>query len=792
MKLLIRSLIFIVSFMFITSTAAVNNSSGWVNISYKELLDKKTIIRTGQTLESALSNPELKGAMQPFLDSYSYLLPYALDMLDGPEDINYQNLISDYPVGFSQPVWVAILRSGHILLQTDYKGHVRIFLPGLDAQKTYNDFYSLLRHPLKNIAQYRKPLDIKVYVYQNIYSQTQLQINKTAYSFRQSYFPPEKNKILLNMANLERFFRTGATLEGARLDHQKGLILFGKLSEPTTFAGNPETIADFAAAYRAVFWAGDNKAFISLDPHPDVSKAAVNFGGYLEDTHIGDVVLEADKRFKTITSGLDPNSAMDVRAYTRKFVPDFFTVSERDILSNQYTKNRGWIKTRFWFYPDNITIEADPQNTFARIINPQFTADAERSRDDFATLQEFERKKKQYLLPAIRSNIDHLNEHYQDYAKAYPELKELSQVGRLIGLCSWLKKVNPVWLDLDELLAVELPPFKTSREKTQLMAISFLREAVADNVQEATVKKNLRIIYVSSVLEQTIGEYFKNSVNYKDFISQSDSHTNSKDIDTQFRQKSPLRIKELVRTKADLENLLAYESKKYKPDLDEYMASQQKKIEQDKKQLQLIVEELNNKRNMVNTNEQIVSYNNLVNSYNKKQEEFNREVGEFNIQARSLKFPFIMEIGGGINLEPENFNIITVKQSPGLTELEQADKNIQSGWLNSESPQSKPTEKPFLSKSAIAKKQTNNKKTATIKASNPVLKKVETKPQMQINRNEKTWEVTILSGKNKISEKKYDIKNKELRIVNYGQNQQKANLKGTINDRGEIVFSYIR
>ena len=76
------------------------------------------------------------------------------------------------------------------------------------------------------------------------------------------------------------------------------------------------------------------------------------------------------------------------------------------------------------------------------ITNPRFTADAERSRDDFASPEEFERKKRNTLSPSIRENIDDLNRNYVQYAQAFPEISELTTVARLMGLCSWLFKAT--------------------------------------------------------------------------------------------------------------------------------------------------------------------------------------------------------------------------------------------------------------------------------------------------------------------------------------------------------------
>jgi len=62
----------------------------------------------------------------------------------------------------------------------------------------------------------------------------------------------------------------------------------------------PVELAELAVAYRAVFHAGDNEAFISLDPHKAPTKVTVNLGGFLENTRIGFVVPQRGFRRPTI------------------------------------------------------------------------------------------------------------------------------------------------------------------------------------------------------------------------------------------------------------------------------------------------------------------------------------------------------------------------------------------------------------------------------------------------------------------------------------------------------------
>ena len=381
----------------------------WVTVSYADLLDSQAIIRTGQELKSALSNPHLKGAVQPFVDRYSFLLQHTLEIISGSDQHPYNSVVEEYPLGSAQPAWVSILRGGRIHITTDGKDHARVFLLGDDGEKSYQDNYSLIRHCLNALVPVDgSKLKVDVFAYRNDYAGSELRLNLDPYTVVASAFPPKG--VPVDLAGLSDFFDKTPEIQGAQLDRSKGLTLYGTLGPKQTLAGANISLSDFAVAYRAVFHAGDNEAFISLDPHRNPAKVTANFGGFLEDTRIGYVVLEADKRFKTITSGLDPNTLSDLRKYTRRHVPSFLSVAERDLLDSSFISHGKWVGTRFWFYPDSVDVESDLGYQYALITNPQFMADAERSRDDFASPVEFEKKKNATLSPSIRRNIEHLNQ----------------------------------------------------------------------------------------------------------------------------------------------------------------------------------------------------------------------------------------------------------------------------------------------------------------------------------------------------------------------------------------------
>ena len=678
--------------------ANLTNQDNRLELDYSDLVDKDTLLRTGQNLGSALGSNNLKGALQPFLDKYSYLLEYAVEMINN-EPASLTNVADKYPVGTEQPAWVALFRSGQLAAYTDSKKTVRLFLQGTNPQAAYNAHYSIVRHLLNSLKPTWGKLQVEIYAFENNYDTLSLKLNPFPALISGSYFGTPSGKIPLDLLGLSDFFNQGGQLEGAQINENIGLMLYAKEFTPQTLAGNKLQLSDFAVAYRAVFHAGDNKAFISLDPHKDITKTAVNFGGYLENTALGNVVLEADKRFKTITSGLDPNSGKDIRSSTRQSVANFLTVSERDFLNA--SNKIGWVKTRFWFYPDSIEVQTDTSKHFAKIINPYFLADAERSRDDFNSSAEFEKKKKALLLPAIRENIEDLNNNYNQYAKAFAEFRELVTVGRLMAICSWLYRVNPQWLDLDALLAVKIPAFSTERERTQLLVATTLSpgnyEKNADNI-----KKNLNIYYLSPDLDKSIVTYFTDTNDLAEFLSlkagaeKNTTYTTEASSILKTIGKQPLRT--LLKSQKDVQAFALFAGHKKQPA--ENFKNEIKRIEEENKllddlQKQLTAQEKQLRTFRANIASGITTTNNSQQQYNLMVEDQNKQIKEYQLRAevfnkkvmiynqnQKSQSPQIVEIGGGINLESESFKINTVESSPQLNTFKNITYKAKPEWTD--------------------------------------------------------------------------------------------------------------
>jgi hypothetical protein len=490
-----------------------------VSVQYGELVDRDIFLHSDDRLGALLERKVGVNALQPYLDPFSSLLQDSVEMLSGPDEFPHRPIVDYFPKDQPRPAWVAILAEGRISVTTDRRGHVRIFLRGRDPERAYQENYSVVRHCLASLAEEAKPLRVEVFAYENDYFATELLLNPVPYRFQASAFPPPAGKVPLDLGGITAFFQSGALLEGLQLDKDRGLVLFGPRPRvKPLIAGSPASISDFATAYRAAFHAGLDEAYVSLDLHEDSTRAKVNFGGLLENTRIGHAVLESDKRFKTISFGLDPDTYKDISRQTAAAVPSFYTARERHLVTPwKCPHSSGWCNTRFWFYPNSVKIETDPDRAFAYVTNDRFGADAERYASDYASSDSFEKRKKEEVSPSIREAIAHLNENYDRYAQAFGELRELQGVARMVGLAAWLLRTRPAWLDLDALLAVPVPVLPTPKMLPRIIAAT-VADAEFDGASLENARRHSRTANLSPGLDQSISSLFERGYRLASFL----------------------------------------------------------------------------------------------------------------------------------------------------------------------------------------------------------------------------------------------------------------------------------
>lgn len=613
----------------------------WVRISYDDLIDKGIITHSGKTVgglldESSSASPSggILSNLQPYLEPFSFVCNDVVAAANPADTTPYVNVVADYPAGSRQPAWAALFREGHYQLFVG-EGKARLFLKGKNPADLFRQRHGVIRHPLREAldAAGADKMTVEVYAFDNNYTSRTISLDLSPYVVEVTAGQLGPRAKELPLAGLAEFLDQGVTLEAAEIDENGYFYLYGTPSARQTVAGCPKSLEDFAVVYRSMFHHGHNAPYISLDRHEDNRYAKVNFGGLLEDTRVGSVVLEADKLFKTMSTGLDPNTRTVIKGKIRNAVPDFVTEDERGLRE----KETGYIKIRYWFYPDGIRTVTDGH--IGAIQQHQFLAAAERtdSTDSKVTLGR-----------AQRETIDHLNRNFDQYAEALPTYRELDTVGRMMAIVNWLQQSSARdRVDLDALLSVELSLFKTPRRTKKLLALT--AEAYTSEGAEGSGGARSKVYSFDKVLEG-----LKPSTDDKVMLEIAGRHF----------------------TKIDDPELI--------PSEDQNARAARAKIERMEARVKSLGARIERERMTLDRSSEyeVNRFNAMVEEFNSLRAVHNDAVNSYNQSVRGMRGAgrrTLVSVGGGINLRPKDFaKPINMPDSPLLQRIRSAREVLRS------------------------------------------------------------------------------------------------------------------
>ena len=476
-------------------------SSNWVTIDYSDLVKTTTLTHSGETVGTIIRKipnyeytNNLYALIQQYLEPFSVLCHDVLLTNVEPDTLPLVNILAHYPIGSDQPAWVDLFREGHYQLY--YNAHlIRVFLKGSNQKikrsnpkSSFEKHHSVIIHPIRDIinSNYTSIKKVEVYVFSNDYAKTEIRLNTISevFSINELDLSPRGKSIDLN--SIEEFLNQGVILEAVEVDSKDNLYFYGRKAQNQTLAGQPLSLSDIAVIYRSIFHYGYNAPYISLDKHEDNRYAKVNFGGNLKNTHAGSVVLEADKLFKTLGTGIDPNTHQLVRSKFTKKVPDFLTEDERNLIDD-ISEKRTLI--RYWFYPDSIGTVTD--GSIGAVLTHQFLADVERM------------DVKVNVGRAVKNTIDHLNNNFSQYERADNTFKELSTVGRVMSIINWLKIMDvDDKIELDELLSIKIPAFTTPKRTKKMLAITAASSSANMHLNSRNIRDYTKVYYISDLLDK--------------------------------------------------------------------------------------------------------------------------------------------------------------------------------------------------------------------------------------------------------------------------------------------------
>jgi len=639
------------------SEAASAGLSNWITISYAALVDMSTLTHSGKTVGDVIREiptytDDTKGLVQPYLEPYSVLCHDIVLASVGPDTLPMTNITSEFPIGSEQPVWVALAREGEFQIYFN-ANLIRVFVKGNDPPTAFFAHQSVLRHPLLNIVDRYKPSlkTLEVYAFENSYASLELRLNTIPVTYSVPALDLAEKHRSIDLSSIEDLLKENVTLEAVELDTHGDLCFYGKKADEQTLAGHPVALSDIAVVYRSIFHYGFNAPYISLDKNEDNRYAKVNFGGHLENTRVGHVVLEADKLFKMLSTGMDPNTFGDIRSSIGESVPGFMTEDERSLMEE---KSEGHSLIRYWFYPDSIGTVTD--GSLGVVLTHQFLADVERMDE------------KTNVSPATRKTIGHLNEHFVDYENAETTYKELSTVGRIMALVNWMKGMNIAdRVELDDFLSVTLPSSLTPPRTKKMLAVS----AMTSSEQMAHTFQNVREFTKVAYLSRLLDEY-QSSTTDDEFLKIA-SHS----IPGIAESAPP----EYRRLKSTVES--------YEHDIDA-RKSEISDLDADIERTRLTLDR-SNEDEINSYNAMVARYNGLLETQKGYIEAYNSAVEDLN--GWKIGTAHIVSIGGGIDLSPKEFKLITRDiASPRILEVRNLERTMQvigkiakSGeWIRSE------------------------------------------------------------------------------------------------------------
>jgi hypothetical protein len=618
--------------------------SNWITISYGGVVDKSILTHSGESIDNVIQKiptytDDLKGLVQQYLEPYSILCHDVLLYNIKPDTPPLINILAHYPIGSEQPAWVELFREGHFQLYYNSQ-LIRIFLKGDNPEKSFEKYQSVIRHPIQDLinSEHLSIKNIEVYVFNNDYAKTEIQVNITPATFAISDLDLSPKHQPIDLGSIEEFLSNSVALEAVEVSEDNDIFFYGKDASDQTVAEQPVSISDIAVVYRSIFHYVHNAPYISLDSHEDNRYAKVNFGGHLENTRVGHVVLEADKLFKTLSTGIDSNTHEFVKSKITKYVPDFLTEDERGLLEDV---NEGNTEIRYWFYPDEIGTVTN--GSIGVVQKHQFLADAERMDIEVQ------------LNKATRDAIDHLNNNFSQYEKAENTYKELNTVGSMMALVNWLKEMNiEDRAELDDLLSVKIPAFSTPEKTKKMLAITAIVCPEDLNITNRNVRDYTKTYYLSHLLDK-----YSSSTSDDEFLKIADNYFSQVDI---------------------AELYPPY--KKLEDQIDDY----DRQINSKEKEIEILNNEIERKKDTLDeySSSDIDQYNNLINKYNsllENQESLinvcNTKIDELN--SMNIMSGAIFSIGGGISLDPREFKqTIINKGSPAIREIAKVKNQLKS------------------------------------------------------------------------------------------------------------------
>lgn len=239
-----------------------------------------------------------------------------------------------------------------------------------------------------------------------------------------SALAPRPGGILLDKA--ASFLGDINDITGAVFDAKtQQVVLIGKKNSLSP----PMDKDHFAVALRAIY-SGEAPA-VSIDPTGNPNVMQVRYFGQIGNTDFGNILFEADRILKILSMGKDNVTGRPI--YSK--VNGYQNVLDRDSRSGY--EGGGATSYRFWFKPKELEMQKSANGDFIRYTRASVECLVVKNESSAigTTSQAF---------------VDHLNAHYDEFAKEFRPLEQLTQLAKVVGFAFWLRERN-IQIDLASL-----------------------------------------------------------------------------------------------------------------------------------------------------------------------------------------------------------------------------------------------------------------------------------------------------------------------------------------------------
>ncbi len=212
-----------------------------------------------------------------------------------------------------------------------------------------------------------------------------------------------------------------ADIAGAAFDPSTGqLILFG----PQNRYLPPVNPDDLAVAVKSVYGLGvhpgDPGISIDLD---SPTQMKVRYDGATANTPFGQTIFEADYLLKSLVIGKNKATGQPFHLA----VPGYFSLFNR--LSAHQWKGGQLDFVRFWFIPEQITLVETEDRKGMVFSDVRMKVLSEAMLEGSSAEH-----------PAAREFAEHFTAHYDEFARQFPVLEKLKNLGKITAIVKWLRE----------------------------------------------------------------------------------------------------------------------------------------------------------------------------------------------------------------------------------------------------------------------------------------------------------------------------------------------------------------